>query len=426
MDQSHQLRVESEAIAGMVALGGPQVIALSGGADSSAALWLAKQSGNAVRCIHISHRLPASPMMERAAREVANVVGVALEVIEVEPESDAEAELREVRYGALLDALSPGDVLITAHTADDQAETVLLNLLRGSGPDGLAGIPRRRGSIVRPLLSVSRHELRAIARRHELPFVDDPENERSDHLRNRVRHELMPLLETYNPAIGSVLRRTADNLRDTRSDDHRPVVIEEGLRGFRVGVGPMLALQPHRQRAVLRSILTSGRGPYPPTRDEVERAQRTLISGTTTEFAETPMRMTLRGPWLEFATSQEVSTEQSELVPGSTWAGFHFRIASWDCSPRLSKWTFVFSEQSLRVRRASGTDVIAMRSGSKRVQDAIREAGFDPAAHPVVTDASGVVVWIPGVRHTPWARVADKNYLVVVAEQDSEWAPSVR
>ncbi|MDQ3689289.1 MAG: tRNA lysidine(34) synthetase TilS [Chloroflexota bacterium] len=110
-----------------------------------------------------------------------------------------EEAAREARY-RFLEALAPEDALIaTAHTADDAAETVLLNLLRGSGLSGVRGIPPRRGRIVRPLLTERRHDLRAVLDAAGIAYRLDPSNDDPSFLRNRVRAELLPLLEELRP-----------------------------------------------------------------------------------------------------------------------------------------------------------------------------------------------------------------------------------
>ncbi len=194
----------------LASLPGPVVIALSGGADSAVAAWAAADAGVATRCVHVDHGLEASEVMCSAAVDVAGRLGLELEILHVAPASDAEADLRSARYAALLGSLAAGEVLVTAHTADDQAETLLLNLLRGTGLPGLGGIPPRRGPIRRPMLEIRRADVRAVADQMGLPYVDDPENASTEHLRNRVRMDLIPALEAdFSPALTRNLGRTA-------------------------------------------------------------------------------------------------------------------------------------------------------------------------------------------------------------------------
>ena len=121
------------------------VIALSGGPDSAAVAALAREAGICTRAVHVDHGLPASPAMRAAAIAVAEKLGIQLEVVEVRPAGTSETELRAARYEALLEHVGPNETIVTGHTSDDQAETVLMNLFRGAGPRGLAGIPARRG-----------------------------------------------------------------------------------------------------------------------------------------------------------------------------------------------------------------------------------------------------------------------------------------
>jgi tRNA(Ile)-lysidine synthase len=122
---------------------------------------------------------------------------------------------REARYRFLEEVAPDGALIATAHTADDAAETVILNLLRGSGPTGVRGIPARRGRIVRPLLGQRRETLRALLDESGSPYRLDPTNDDAAYLRNRVRAEVLPLLESLRPGavdrIGRFARLAADD-----------------------------------------------------------------------------------------------------------------------------------------------------------------------------------------------------------------------
>jgi tRNA(Ile)-lysidine synthase len=170
---------------------------------------LAMAAGCEVTAVHVDHGLRAGSAAEAdVVREVAEAVGAAFraERVVVAPGPNLEARARAARYRVL-----PADVL-TGHTADDQAETVLLNLLWGAGLDGLAGMapgPRR------PILALRRHETRALCRAMGLAPVDDPSNADPAHRRNRVRHELLPLLDAIAERdVVAVLARQAPLLRD--------------------------------------------------------------------------------------------------------------------------------------------------------------------------------------------------------------------
>jgi len=102
--------------------------------------------------------------------------------------------------------------IVTAHHGDDQAETVLLHLLRGAGGNGLSGIRPRRDDVVRPLLQATKQDLLDYLQEHRIPFREDETNISTDYTRNRIRHQLIPMLETYNPSIVQTLCRTAQTL----------------------------------------------------------------------------------------------------------------------------------------------------------------------------------------------------------------------
>ena len=211
------------------------VLAVSGGGDSVALLRGVAQAAATLRpgwapsVAHLDHGLrEGSATDAEAVADAAAALGLSCTVRRVDVAALArdegrsiEAAGREARY-RFLEAVAPDGALIaTAHTADDAAETVLLNLLRGTGLSGTRGIPRRRGRIVRPLLDARRATLRELLDDAGIPYIDDPMNADPAYLRNRVRAELIPLLEAIRPGavdrVGSFARLAADD--DALLDD---------------------------------------------------------------------------------------------------------------------------------------------------------------------------------------------------------------
>ena len=183
--------------------------AVSGGADSLALLVLAVSAGCVATAVHVDHGLRDGSAAEAdVVRAAADALGAGFvsERVEVAPGPNLEARARSARYSVL-----PAGVL-TGHTADDQAETVLLNLMWGAGLDGLAGMePGER----HPILALRRHETRALCAAVGLVPVDDPSNADPAYRRNRVRHELLPLLDAIaGRDVAAVLARQASLLRD--------------------------------------------------------------------------------------------------------------------------------------------------------------------------------------------------------------------
>ena len=182
--------------------------AVSGGPDSTALLVLACAAGCRPTAVHVDHGLREGSTAEAAVvADLAASLGTGFraEQVDVSPGPNLEARARRARYGVL-----PDDVL-TGHTADDQAETVLLNLMRGSAFDGLAGMRPDR----RPLLRLRRRDTVALCADHGLVTVDDPSNSDPSFRRNRVRHELIPLLDDIaGRDVAAILARQADLLRE--------------------------------------------------------------------------------------------------------------------------------------------------------------------------------------------------------------------
>lgn len=192
---------------------GRVTIGLSGGADSAALAHLAIQSGVEVSLLHIHHGFAASDLLASAARAIADRLELTLETVEVDVGEgpSPEKKARDVRYRVFHEKDGP---VLTGHTQNDSVETMLINLTRGTGIDGLSGIPYHRPpNVFRPMLDVTRDETREIASLADLGFIDDPMNEDLDLTRNRVRHVILPRMRELNPRIEQAMARTARSLR---------------------------------------------------------------------------------------------------------------------------------------------------------------------------------------------------------------------
>jgi tRNA(Ile)-lysidine synthase len=207
-----------------VGRGARLLCAVSGGPDSMALLdvlaHLAPKFGYELVAHGVDHGLRAEARAELdLAERHARALGVVFERthVSVAPGGNLQARARTARYAALEHAArrAGAGLIATAHHADDRAETVLLRLLRGSGPRGLAVLPARTENRLRPLLRARRSDILLHLARHRVPFAQDPSNRDRRHLRVRVREELMPLLVELSPGIVAHLNALADALVGT-------------------------------------------------------------------------------------------------------------------------------------------------------------------------------------------------------------------
>ena len=388
------------------------VVACSGGPDSLALLALAAEAGLRPVAVHVDHG--ARPGSAAEAEVVAGFAsrlgtGFVAETVSVPPGPNFEARAREARYAALERARQRlgATAVLVGHTRDDQAETVLLNVLRGAGLTGLAGMPARRGTVVRPLLGLPRAELAAVCAGLGLCPIDDPMNADPAHRRVWLRREVIPALEAgAGRDLRAVLARQAavaraeSDLLDelaagllARAGGPAPA----GVRGLDVAVLAG-APEPLARRAVRLWL-----GAPPPSAADVEAVLAVL--GRERRAAELPggVRVSRSGGWLHRRLdvrggqgATDVQTIPVEL-PG-TAAGLGVELTAWveRAAPVRwpdGRWTAVVDADlagDRAVLRPAGPAerfVPLGLSGHKLVDDALAEAGVPAAAragHPIV------------------------------------------
>ena len=248
--------------------GTPLKVAYSGGLDSHVLLHalcrLRLHAPWQVKAIHIDHGLqPQSPQWARHCRRICETLNVpcVVEQVHVQRRKDSlEAAARRARYESLARHVSTGEVLLTAHHQDDQAETVLLQLLRGGGVHGLAAMPSitgfSQGRLARPLLGFTRQALAAYAVREQLTWIEDDSNRDMRYARNYLRYQVFPVILDRWPEASRQLARSARNTAQAAT------VLDEvarlDLRACRIETKPMLRitallrLSPAHQRNLIR------------------------------------------------------------------------------------------------------------------------------------------------------------------------------
>ena len=212
----------------LIPKGSAVLCALSGGADSMYLLCRLLEGGYAVHAAHYNHNLrPTAKRDEQFVRDWCERHRIPLIAESGDVSAYAaktgmgiEEAARELRYAFLQQAAGECgcSLIATGHHAGDNAETVLMNLVRGCGLNGLCGIPERRENIVRPMLGVTHEEIRQYLTAHEVPHVEDETNEDLTYTRNRIRHQLIPLLEELNPEavahITAAAKRAGEDERE--------------------------------------------------------------------------------------------------------------------------------------------------------------------------------------------------------------------
>jgi tRNA(Ile)-lysidine synthase len=254
-----------EAARPLVPAGAPLLVLVSGGGDSVALLDVAVRLDARVSALHVNYGLrEGASGDEEFVRELCSGLGVPLFVEQValgdDPAGNLQERARDARY-ALAERLAEGD-FAAGHTASDQAETVLYRLAVSPGSRALHGMAARRGRLVRPLLGVTREEVRAYLRSRGLEWREDPSNADRRFARARVRHDLMEALRTIGPAAERTIAETARQLREEAAVLDAAVAEALGV----LGGGPAVSASelgrqpPAVRRLVLRHLAEQAGG----------------------------------------------------------------------------------------------------------------------------------------------------------------------
>lgn len=416
----------------------PWIVALGGGADSAVLLAAcAAARPQQLRAVFVNHGLEGSATLREQVELLVARLGVDLIIVDaIVPEGpDLELRARTARYLAIESVLGEGAVCATAHTSDDQAETVLMRIARGSGSAGLAGIPAVRGPFRRPMLGLSRAELRAIAIRESLPFADDPANSDERFLRSRIRTQALPVLEH---AFGSDIRVNLARSAALVGDDDReltlmasriPVLASEIGGQWTVAV-PAAALvtspSPVATRAI-RQALKVFNHPYRGTHDDVvavlasaaDGGQR-IVAGDVVCAVEQGMVVLTdkRTPPIPSAIAVTVG---SPVV----WGRHRYSVSRSDRPSLMStsgrRTAVVDSDAAIGFRAVADGDRIEIEGGRARVVEVLRSAGVPARLRPgwLAITINGKIAAVHGIRVAPWAKPIVGESAVIIEREGS-------
>lgn len=436
------------------------VAAVSGGSDSVALLWILHelhQDGTVhlTGLAHLNHQLRQLAGRDEAfCRALAARIGVPFlgecaDVAELAREwrCSIEVAARRARYACLERArvASGASRIGVAHTRDDQAETVLLRLVRGAGTRGLRGALPVRGTVVRPLLDCSRNELRRYLTARAESWLEDETNADLGHPRNRVRHELLPLLaERYRPSVTRVLARTADvaahddALLERLAEQAVPTVVATGRGGLRLDVAVLAALPLSLQRRLARRVLVLAGAGRAPGHGDVERLLDVCAAGgpAAAEAAGVRVeRFSADAVLLKRGGRADADIQwpdQVLLVPGVVELpdlGAECRVTA--VGPIQHEDAFLPGRVQaalkaeavmlpLIVRRRRPGDRIQPvgLAGTKKLQDLLVDRKVPRGERnriPVVADAAGRIVWVVGHAVAAHAAPAAQDAVIVLS-----------
>ena len=396
---------EAARASGLVVAGEPLLVLLSGGGDSVCLLDVSLRLGARVSALHVNYGLREGAGADEAlCRELCARLGASLAVerLELEEAGNLQERAREARY-ALAERRAAGDYA-AAHTATDQAETVLYRLAVSPGRRALLGMEPRRGRLVRPLLAVTREEVRAYCRARGLEWREDPSNADRRFARARVRHDVLEGLRELNPAAERTVAETAQLLRDEGEvlEEAARAALEELGGGPAVSIGDLRARPPALARLVLRRLAEALEGgPRALSRAEADALLRLGERGGTSSLdLRGGLRAVAEYGTLRFTRDLEAAPPEPVALPVPGRA----RFGDWEVVARPggsgdAAVAGLGAEALVRSWRAGDSMRPVGLGGTKSLQDLFTDRKVPRALRhtlPVV-ETRGSVVWVAGV-----------------------------
>lgn len=380
----------------LISPGDRVTVALSGGKDSVAllfALYLLKDEWSiTLEAAHFNHHLRGEESQRDAdfVRDFCNRYDIPLTVGEawVQPgEKGLEAAAREARY-AFFRTLS--GKIATAHTADDNAETVLLRMIRGTGLKGLGAIAPQNGNVIRPMLSTTREEVEAFLESYALPHVEDSSNAGDDFLRNRIRHSILPILREENPRIAENLSAMALGLRLDEA------YMQQLTAGPMPGVSQLRQLDPALRRRYLERFLKES-GVREPEQSHILQAEQLVFHWNPSASMDFPGGVVIARQYDTLIRKKQLQPLEPRLLTNGTYLE-DLDIRVWiEDAVDVIQGPDVFTvvpQGAIWLRPRQAGDSICLSGGTKSLKKLFIDRKI-PAAQreriPVLCDDMGIV-----------------------------------
>ena len=383
----------------MIHAGDKVICAVSGGADSMALLWglylLREKLQITLEAAHFNHNLRGeeSQRDEDFVRQFCHRFDIPLVVGSGEVKAGKkglEAAARDARYAFLSNLTGK---IATAHTADDNAETVLMHLVRGTGLKGLGGIMPVNGAFIRPMLTCTRQQVLALLEEYHISYVEDSSNETDDFLRNRLRHHVMPLLKEENPRIAQNLTAMAMELRQDEAA-LAALAAYETLPDVEE-----LRKQPPAVRSRMLERFLKESGVKEPERAHIAMAESLVFSDKPSAFACFPGGVTVSRQYDRLVAVEEKPLLQPILLncPGVTQIpelGLEVTCREADTLCNNENTFTVCPEGDLILRARCAGDEMKLSGGTKSLKKLFIDRKIparDRDNIPVLADAAGVL-----------------------------------
>ena len=423
---------------------GKYLVALSGGADSVTLLWVLDELGYQIEACHCNFQLRGaeSDRDEQFCVQLCEQLGIPLHRIHFDTRLYAEVHKESIelaarnlryRYFAQLKDDVEADGICVAHHQDDTVETVLINLIRGAGIQGLTGISAKNGDILRPLLCVDRKEILAYLEEKGQDYVTDSTNLVDDVVRNKIRLNIIPMLKEINPAASKNIAQAAHHLEEANKMLSSIVICGEKSEDGTIRV----AVQEIESAASAEYALYSSLSPYGFRGKAITEILASLYSTGKTWTSETHQLVTdrdcilIREKQTEAFQGMKIPETGCYVLPRGEKIKLSIREREIDFSPSKEKFLITLDADAvtfpLHLRLAQNGDTFHPfgMKGKKLVSDYLTDRKknlFEKQSQLVLEDAKGQIIWVVGERTSELCKIKEdtKKILYIQVSQVRE------
>ena len=399
------------------------VVALSGGVDSAVLLHAVSSCTTNVRSVFVNHNQEDSNLLQKSAEKLAETLNIEHTNLDSEIEPGAsETKMREVRYGLLFNNMKPNEKLLLGHHNDDKVETFLLNLFRGTRLKGLLSIKKQSQKILRPFIEIKKTSIIAYAKQNNIKFANDSTNNDNTVLRNWLRNELIPDIETnFKGNLNNKIQSLILEIEELTKNEDKLTSYIKCAQGY-IEIPISLINKNDSKTYYLASVVSQLIGQEGLQNTDLEKIFVSKKNSGQVSFFQN--WQVSRHSGLLIFLNKKLWNTSSDLLASRGF--FNFKIQ--DSSNVLNNWSYSlpkYLQQQVYFSVISDGDLFKTDGNTQKVTELFRSHGVNKSLREVwpVLKLKDTILWIPGIRKSSegkWLETQKNKFIISASVEKSK------